>query len=141
VFAFGLSMDYEVFLLSRIKENYDECGDSDHAVATGLQRSGRIITSAAVLVMIAFLGFALGENLGTKQMGVALAAAVLVDATLVRCLLVPATMTLLGKANWWAPRPLRRIYHRFGLREAPAAITKVPTSPDHQQRHIPELVR
>ena len=121
VFAFGLSMDYEVFLLSRIKESYDECGDSDHAVATGLQRSGRIITSAAMLVIIAFLGFAVGQNLGTKQMGVALAVAVLVDATLVRCLLVPATMTLLGRANWWAPRPLRRIHDRFGLREAPAA--------------------
>jgi RND superfamily putative drug exporter len=122
VFAFGLSMDYEVFLLARIKECYDECGDSDHAVATGLQRSGRIITSAAALVMIAFLGFALGENLGTKQMGVALALAVLVDATVVRCLLVPATMTLLGKVNWWAPHPLRKLYLRYGLREAPEPV-------------------
>jgi RND superfamily putative drug exporter len=141
VFAFGLSMDYEVFLLSRIKESYDEVGDSDRAVATGLQRSGRIITSAAVLVMIAFLGFALGENLGTKQMGVALAAAVLVDATLVRCLLVPATMTLLGKANWWAPGPLRRFHRRFGLREAPTTIQQLgPTAPNKQQGQIPERV-
>jgi RND superfamily putative drug exporter len=141
VFAFGLSMDYEVFLLSRIKETYDEVGDSDRAVATGVQRSGRIITSAAVLVMIAFLGFALGENLGTKQMGVALAAAVLVDATLVRCLLVPATMTLLGKANWWAPGPLRRFHRRFGLREAPTTIQQLgPTAPNKQQGQIPERV-
>jgi RND superfamily putative drug exporter len=121
VFAFGLSMDYEVFLLSRIKECHDEGCDSDTAVAHGLQRSGRIITSAAALVMIVFLGFAAGSSLGIKEMGLALAIAVAVDATLVRCLLVPATMTLLGKANWWAPAPLRRIYERFGLREAPAA--------------------
>ena len=86
------------------QRSYDECGDSDHAVRTGLQRSGRIITSAAVLVMIASLGFALGENLGTKQMGVALAAAVLVDATLVRCLLVPATMTRQLRTSQRLPR-------------------------------------
>jgi RND superfamily putative drug exporter len=120
VFAFGLSMDYEVFLLSRIKESYDEHGETNRAVTDGLQRSGRIITSAAGLVMIIFLGFALGDNLGIKQMGLALAIAVLVDATLVRCLLVPATMTLLGKANWWAPAPLRRLHNRFGLTVAPS---------------------
>jgi RND superfamily putative drug exporter len=119
VFAFGLSMDYEVFLLSRIKERYDRTGDSDAAVASGLQRSGRIITSAALLVMIVFLGFALGQNLGIKQMGLALAVAVAVDATVVRCLLVPATMTLLGDKNWWAPGPLRRLHDRYGLHEAP----------------------
>jgi RND superfamily putative drug exporter len=139
VFAFGLSMDYEVFLLSRVKESYDECGDSDRAVAAGLQRSGRIITSAAVLVMIAFLGFALGQNLGTKQMGVALAVAVLIDATVVRCLLVPATMTLLGRANWWAPGPLRRLHRRFGLREAPAAAGAAD-GPVPRPEPVPELV-
>jgi RND superfamily putative drug exporter len=120
VFAFGLSMDYEVFLLSRIKEAHDETGDSDAAVADGLQRSGRIITSAAFLILIVFLGFAAGHSLGIKEMGVALALAVAVDATLVRCILVPATMTLLGNANWWAPAPLRRLHDRFGLAEAPA---------------------
>jgi putative drug exporter of the RND superfamily len=120
VFAFGLSMDYEVFLLSRIKECYDECRDNDRAVANGLQRSGRIITSAALLVMIVFLGFAAGKSLGIKEMGLSLAVAVAVDATLVRCLLVPATMTMLGDANWWAPGPLRRLYDRFGLHEAPS---------------------
>jgi RND superfamily putative drug exporter len=126
VFAFGLSMDYEVFLLSRIKECYDECGDSDAAVANGLQRSGRIITSAALLVIIVFLGFAAGQTLGIKEMGLALAIAVAIDATLVRCLLVPATMTLLGRANWWAPAPLRRLYTRFGLHEAPSAHMPTP---------------
>jgi RND superfamily putative drug exporter len=127
VFAFGLSMDYEVFLLSRIKECHDEGCDSDTAVAHGLQRSGRIITSAAALVMIVFLGFAAGSSLGIKEMGLALAIAVVVDATLVRCLLVPATMTLLGNANWWAPAPLRRTYERFGLREAP--VVDAPAVP------------
>ncbi|HET9079895.1 MAG TPA: MMPL family transporter [Trebonia sp.] len=119
-FAFGLSMDYEVFLLSRIKEAYDEGCDTDTAVARGLQRSGRIITSAAFLVIIVFLGFAAGQTLGVKEFGLALAIAVAVDATLVRCILVPATMTLLGTANWWAPAPLRRLHRRLGLHEAPA---------------------
>jgi len=128
VFAFGLSMDYEVFLLSRIKERYDQAGDSDAAVAGGLQRSGRIITSAALLVIIVFLGFALGQNLGIKQMGLALAVAVAVDATVVRCLLVPATMTLLGDKNWWAPGPLRRLHDRYGLREAPDAAGPHPAA-------------
>src|SRR3954468_8146215 len=120
VFGFGLSMDYEVFLLSRIKEAHDRSGDSNAAVVTGLQRSGRIITSASVLVLIVFLGFAAGQNLGIKEMGLALAIAVAVDATIVRCLLVPATMTLLGPANWWAPPALRRLHRRFGLTESPS---------------------
>ena len=130
VFAFGLSMDYEVFLLSRIKECYDDCGDNDSAVANGLQRSGKIITSAALLITIVFLGFATGSNLGIKQMGLALAIAVIVDATLVRCLLVPATMTTFGRWNWWAPPVLRRFHDRFGLRESaavePAQVERVP---------------
>jgi RND superfamily putative drug exporter len=119
-FAFGLSMDYEVFLLSRIKEAHDEGGDTNTAVATGLQRSGRIITSAAFLVIIVFLGFAAGQSMGIKEFGLAMAIAVAVDATLVRCILVPATMTLLGPANWWAPAPLRRLHQRLGLHEAAA---------------------
>jgi putative drug exporter of the RND superfamily len=118
-FAFGLSMDYEVFLLSRIKEAHDEGASTNDAVAHGLQRSGRIITSAALLILIVFLGFAAGQTLGIKEMGLALAIAVAVDATLIRCVLVPATMTLLGKANWWAPAPLRRLHQRIGLHETP----------------------
>jgi RND superfamily putative drug exporter len=120
-FAFGLSMDYEVFLLARIKELYDKGYDNDTAVRLGLQRSGRIITSAAVLMMIVFGGFAAAKIGGVEQIGFGLVVAVLVDATIVRCLLVPATMTLLGKANWWAPKPLRLLHAKFGLREAPPA--------------------
>ena len=129
IFAFGLSMDYEVFLLSRIKEVHDETGDSDLAVAVGLQRSGRIITSAALLIVIVFAGFAAGEVLAIKQLGVGLAIAVLVDATIVRTLLVPATMNLLGERNWWAPAPLRRFHQRFGLHEAPAPTTPPAREP------------
>src|SRR5215468_3360315 len=113
-------MDYEVFLLSRIKEAHDEGHTTNDAVAHGLQRSGRIITSAAFAILIVFAGFATGQTLGIKEMGLALAIAVAVDATLVRCILVPATMTLLGNANWWAPAPLRRLHQRLGLHEAPA---------------------
>jgi RND superfamily putative drug exporter len=120
IFDFGLSMDYEVFLLSRIKEVHDETGDNDLAVAVGLQRSGRIITSAAFLIVIVFAGFAAGEVLAIKQLGVGLAIAVLIDATIVRTLLVPATMKLLGERNWWAPAPLHRFHKRFGLHEAPS---------------------
>ena len=114
-FGFGLAMDYEVFLLARIKELRDAGMSNDEAVVAGLQRSGRIITSAALIVVIVFSGFVVGELLVIKQNGVALAVAVAVDATLVRCLLVPATMTLLGEWNWWAPAPLRRLHQRLRL--------------------------
>lgn len=127
-FAFGVSMDYEVFLLARIKELYDTGLPNDDAVRVGLQRSGRIITSAALLIVIVFCGFAAGRMLGIKEMGFALAVAVVVDATLVRCLLVPATMTLLGDANWWAPGPLRRLHARIGLRESAAEVVPVARS-------------
>ncbi|HEY9496434.1 MAG TPA: MMPL family transporter [Intrasporangium sp.] len=116
-FGFGLSMDYEVFLLSRITEEYHAGAQSDRAVSLGLQRTGRIITSAALLIIIVFAGFIAGDILIIKQMGVALVAAVAIDATIVRMLLVPATMTVLGHWNWWAPAPLRRLHHRFGIRE------------------------
>ena len=114
-FAFGLAMDYEVFLLSRIKEQYDAGRDNDTAVRLGLQQSGRIITSAAAIIIVVFVGFVFGELMVIKEVGFSLAVAVLIDATLVRMLLVPATMTLLGRANWWAPRPLRRLHRRLGL--------------------------
>ncbi len=126
IFAFGLSMDYEVFLLSRIKEVYDETGDNDRAVQVGLQRTGRIITSAALLIVVVFAGFATGEVLMIKQLGFGLALAVIVDATIVRSLLVPATMKLLGDWNWWAPRPLRRLHERIGLKEP--ASTPTPSA-------------
>ena len=115
--GFGLAMDYEVFLLARIKEMRDAGMGNDEAVAAGLQRSGRIITSAALIIVIVFAGFVTGQLLIIKQTGVALATAVAIDATLVRILLVPATMTLLGEWNWWAPAPLRRLHDRFGFSE------------------------
>jgi RND superfamily putative drug exporter len=114
-FGFGLSMDYEVFLLSRIVEFHRHGLGSDRSVSLGLQRTGRIITSAALLIVIVFAGFIAGDILIIKEMGVALVAAVAIDATLVRMLLVPATMTLLGRWNWWAPTPLRRVHDRFGI--------------------------
>jgi RND superfamily putative drug exporter len=116
-FAFGLSMDYEVFLLGRIKEYVDLGTDTDTAVRRGLQHTGRVITSAALLMIIVFAGFA-GARMGQiEQVGLGLAVAVLIDATIVRCLLVPATMTLLGRWNWWAPRWARALHRRIGLRE------------------------
>jgi RND superfamily putative drug exporter len=118
-FAFGLSMDYEMFLLARIKEIRDTLGvDNDTAVRMGLQRTGRIITSAALLIVVVFSGFVVGRLLVIKETGVALAVAVFIDATIVRILLVPATMTLLGEWNWWAPKPLRRLHERLGLTDA-----------------------
>jgi RND superfamily putative drug exporter len=118
-FAFGLSMDYEVFLLSRIKEYVDRGWDTDTAVRRGLQHTGRIITSAALLMVIVFACFA-GARMGSiEQIGLGLAVAVFIDATIVRCLLVPATMTMLGRWNWWAPAPLKRLHARVGLREHP----------------------
>jgi RND superfamily putative drug exporter len=111
-------MDYEVFLLSRIREEWDRTGDNTRAVAAGLQRTGAIITSAAALILIVFLAFATSGITFIQMVGIGLAVAVLVDATIVRALLVPATMRLLGRANWWLPRPLRRLHERFGLRES-----------------------
>jgi putative drug exporter of the RND superfamily len=121
-FAFGLSMDYEVFLLGRIKEAYDRTGDNDLAVATGLQRTGGVVSLAALLMVAVFAGFAAGEMLAVKQLGVGLALAVALDATVIRMLLVPATMKLMGRWNWWAPAPLRRLHARIGFDEAPASV-------------------
>ncbi|MGY1601597.1 MMPL family transporter [Geodermatophilus sp. SYSU D00815] len=118
--VFGLSMDYEVFLMSRIREQYDLTGDNARAVATGLQRTGGIITSAALLLIVVIGAFSLSGITFIKMIGVAMLIAIVVDATVVRTLLVPATMRLLGDANWWAPGPLRRLYARYGIRESDA---------------------
>jgi uncharacterized membrane protein YdfJ with MMPL/SSD domain len=109
VILFGLSMDYEVFLISRIREAYDATGDNAASVASGLASSARVISAAAAIMVVVFLSFVLGANVSVKQVGLGLAVAVLIDATLVRLVLVPAVMELLGKANWWLPRPLARI--------------------------------
>lgn len=115
--AFGLSMDYEVFLLSRIKEEYDQVGDNESSVALGLERTGKIISAAALLLSITFFAFGTSDVSFIKMFGIGLGLAVLMDATIVRAFLVPAFMKLAGNANWWAPRPLRRFHDRFGLKE------------------------
>ena len=114
-FGFGLAMDYEVFLIARIKEFWSAGLANDAAVERGLQRSGRIITSAAAIIVAVFIGFTFGDMVPIKEIGVALAATVVTDATLVRMLLVPATMTVLGKWNWWAPKPLRKMYEHLHI--------------------------
>jgi uncharacterized membrane protein YdfJ with MMPL/SSD domain len=115
VFGFGLAMDYEMFLLSRIKERLDAGTSPREAIALGLQRSGRIITSAALIIIVVFAGFASGDLMIIKQLGIALAVAVFFDATLVRCLLVPAFMTWQQSIMWWAPRWAKRLHARIGL--------------------------
>jgi putative drug exporter of the RND superfamily len=107
--VFGLSMDYEVFLLSSIKEEYDSTGDNAHSVSTGLAVTARLITAAALIMVLVFGMFVLSDIRQMKLMGLGLAVAVAIDATIVRIVLVPATMELLGKANWWLPRWLDRI--------------------------------
>ena len=115
--AFGLSMDYEVFLLSRIKEEYDRTGDNAESIAVGLQRSGRIVTAAAALITVTFLAFSVSGIAFIKLFGLGLALAVVLDATLIRLTLVPAFMALAGDTNWWAPAWMQRIRDRIGLSE------------------------
>jgi RND superfamily putative drug exporter len=115
--AFGLSMDYEVFLLSRIKEEHDRGADNTTSVARGLARTGRIVTAAALLMSVVFLAFATSGVSFIKLFGVGLTVAVLLDAFVIRGTLVPAFMRLAGEANWWAPAPLRRFHDRFGISE------------------------
>src|ERR1022692_4146238 len=130
---FGLSMDYQVFLLSRIRERYDLTGDNTAAIASGLQRTGGVITSAALLLIIVIGMFSLSSITFIKLLGVGMIVALILDATLVRLLLVPAAMRLLGDANWWAPRPLRRLYARYGIREddgpVPGAVAEPAPEP------------
>jgi RND superfamily putative drug exporter len=116
--VFGLSTDYGVFLLSRIKEAHDRGASDREAVATGLERTGRIVTAAALLFSIAIGAFVTSQMIFIKELGLGTALAVLIDATIVRALLVPSLMRLLGHWNWWAPRPLRRLHARIGLSEA-----------------------
>jgi RND superfamily putative drug exporter len=121
VILFGLSMDYEVFLLSRIKEHYDVTGDNAESVAKGLASTARVITAAAAIMVVVFMSFVLGANVSVKQVGLGLAVAVLIDATLVRLVLVPAVMELLGKANWWLPGPIATLLgQRPGLPGGPS---------------------
>jgi RND superfamily putative drug exporter len=116
--AFGLSMDYEVFLLSRMKEEYDTSGDNTASVARGLERTGGLITAAAALMALVMVSFLISEITFMKLLGLGLALAIIMDATLVRGVLVPALMRLAGRANWWAPQPLAALHQRIGLRDA-----------------------
>ena len=116
--GFGLATDYGVFLLSRIKEAHDAGAPNSEAVALGLERTGRIVTAAALLFAVAVGAFATSQIVFIKELGIGTALTVLLDASLIRALLVPSLMQLLGSANWWAPRPLRRLHERIGLRES-----------------------
>jgi uncharacterized membrane protein YdfJ with MMPL/SSD domain len=112
---FGLSMDYEVLLLSRTQEEWNRTRDNQQAVASALGSTGRLITGAAAIMAAVFFGFGTAQAVMIKEMGIGMGIAVVMDATVVRALLVPATMRLLGRWNWWAPAPLKRLYRRVGL--------------------------
>ena len=108
-FLFGLSMDYEVFMLTRMREAYDETGDTPRSVALGLARTGKLVTSAALILMFAFFVLSSGPGVDIKQFGIGLAAGIIFDATVIRALLVPALMRLLGRWNWWLPSGAARV--------------------------------
>lgn len=132
--AFGLSMDYGVFLLSRIKEEYDTTGDHDQAVRHGLQRTGGLITAAAVILAVVMVAIGTSRVTNTKMLGLGIALAVLMDAMIVRSLLVPAVMRLTGRATWWAPGPLRRFHERFGVSESGDDPTPAPAAEPAEER-------
>ncbi len=115
--VFGMSMDYEVFLISRIQEEYKRAGDNQTGVAMGLEKTGRLITGAAAIMCAVFLAFGMADVVIIKAIGIGLAVAVAIDATLVRMLIVPSVMRILGRANWWAPRPLAALHRRIGAGE------------------------
>jgi RND superfamily putative drug exporter len=126
--VFGLSMDYEVFLLSRVREEYARTGDNAESVARGLAGTGRVITSAALIMIAVFLSFVASPVPSLKMLGLGLAVAIAIDATLVRMVLVPATMALLGKANWWLPAWLDRALPHLTI-EGPDDSTYVDDEP------------
>src|SRR5205807_4220260 len=118
-FLFGLSMDYEVFMLTRMREAYDETGDTPNAIALGLARTGKLVTSAAAILMFAFFVLSSSPGVDIKQFGIGLAAGIIFDATVIRALLVPAIMRLMGRWNWWLPVPVARL---FRVAPAPAPV-------------------
>jgi RND superfamily putative drug exporter len=126
---FGLSMDYEVFLLSRVREEYQRTGDSHQSVVDGLANTARVITSAALIMICVFLAFVATDDVTVKMFGLGLATAVFVDATLVRMVLVPSTMSLLGSANWWLPRWLDRILPHMDLEGGNFGHSPTPDEP------------
>jgi RND superfamily putative drug exporter len=137
-------MDYEVFLLSRIREDWLATGDPHGSVERGLARTGRVITSAAAIMVAVFVGFGLDTDVTVKMIGVGMAVAVLVDATLVRMVLVPATMALLGRANWWIPRWLDRVLPHLDVEGTPVAahlpgprVEAEPAAPTATKEPVP----
>jgi RND superfamily putative drug exporter len=140
-------MDYEVFLLSRIKEEHDRTHDNRTSVAVGLERTGRIVTAAAVLISVVFIAFSTSGVAFIKLFGIGLALAVLMDAFVIRATLVPAFMVLAGEANWWAPRRMRRLYARYGFHEiepeavpADGAVLDVPSVDSEPEEREKEAV-
>ena len=133
--VFGLSMDYEVFLVSRMREEWDDGLSNDEAVALGLAKTGRIVTAAGLIMVAAFMGFVAGSIVGLQQFGFGLAMAILLDVTIVRALLVPSAMELIGRWNWWLPgrrrarRPRRALAARASRRRAPALRAGGPLAP------------
>ena len=123
-FLFGLSMDYEVFMLTRMREAYDESGDTKRAIALGLARTGKLVTSAALVLMFAFFVLSTGPGVDIKQFGIGLAAGIIFDATVIRGLLVPALMRLIGPANWWMPHWTRRALFISQRESPPEAATE-----------------
>jgi RND superfamily putative drug exporter len=121
---FGLSMDYEVFLVTRMREEWDATGENEHAVATGLAKTGRIVTAAGLVMFAAFMGFVAGSIVGLQEFGLGLAAAIIIDVTLVRALLVPSLMKLFGRWNWWLPQNVARLVR---VRPSPLAPSASPT--------------
>jgi uncharacterized membrane protein YdfJ with MMPL/SSD domain len=124
--AFALATDYAVLVMSRIKELRDQGMSNEDAVAHGVARTGRIISAAAVMIAVVFAAFAVSPVFFMKQIAVGMALGVIIDATVVRALLVPSLMRLLGAANWWAPKPLRLLHDRFGISESEPEATKQP---------------
>jgi RND superfamily putative drug exporter len=130
-FLFGLSMDYEVFILTRIREAYDNSGDARHAVIEGLGRTGRLVTSAAAILMLSFLSMSTGPQTDLKILATGLGAGILIDAVVIRCLLVPALVALFGRANWWLPSSLARLL-RIPVTAGPARAG-MPVVPEQRQ--------
>ena len=137
--VFGLSMDYEVFLLSRVKEEWTRTGDSHLSVANGLATTARVITAAAAIMVVVFGSFILENDRNFKMFGIGLATAIFLDATVVRMLLVPATMELLGDKNWWLPRWLDRILPNVNIEGTPDDVSEID-DPDADPEPERELV-
>ncbi|WP_330320094.1 MMPL family transporter [Streptomyces clavifer] len=136
--AFGLSMDYGVFLISRIKEEYDRTGDHEHSVTFGLRHTGGLITAAAVILAVVMVAIGTSRVTNTKMLGLGIALAVLMDAMVVRSLLVPSVMKLMGRVTWWAPKPLRAFHQRFGLSEGEPAPPEDRDAEEMSEQRVQE---